>query len=133
MAFLIEEKRCTSPNSKAQVSAVIGPTLPQQGAQPFLNVRVGCQQFTEIAGLVQPLGLDPLGSFFRKAEELASVSKNVGDYVFAKGSDVDVRIYGDAAVARGSESWEKRNGERGAMCGRIPGYAATANGKSLLP
>jgi hypothetical protein len=59
------------------------------------------------------VGLDPLVSFFRKTEELASVSKNVGDYVFAKGNDVDVRIYGDAAVARGSESWEKRNGKRG--------------------
>ena len=59
------------------------------------------------------VGLDPLGSFFGKAEELASVSKNVGDYVFAKGNDVSVRVYGDAAVARGSESWEKRNGERG--------------------
>jgi ketosteroid isomerase-like protein len=59
------------------------------------------------------VGLDPVGAFFRKAEELASVSKNVGDYVFAKGSDVNVRFYGDAAVARGSESWEKRNGERG--------------------
>jgi len=59
------------------------------------------------------VGLDPNGSFFRKAEESASVSKNEGDYVFAKGNDVDVRIYGDAAVARGSESWEKRNGERG--------------------
>jgi len=59
------------------------------------------------------VGLDPLGSFFRKAEELASVSKNEGDYVFAKGNDVKVRIYGDAAVAQGSESWEKRNGERG--------------------
>jgi ketosteroid isomerase-like protein len=59
------------------------------------------------------VGLDPLGSFFRKAKGLASVSKNVGDYVSANGNDVDVRIYSDAAVARGSESWEKRNGERG--------------------
>lgn len=59
------------------------------------------------------VGLDPRGSFFRKAEELASVSKNEGDYVFAKGGDVDVRFYGDTAVARGSESWKKRNGEQG--------------------
>ena len=44
---------------------------------------------------------------------MASVSKNEGDYVLAKGSEVEVHIYGDAAVARGSESWEKRNGERG--------------------
>lgn len=59
------------------------------------------------------VGLDPVGTFFRKAEELASVSKNEGNYVSAKGNDVEVRFYGDAAVARGSESWEKRNGERG--------------------
>ena len=59
------------------------------------------------------VGLDPHGSFFQKAEELASVSKNVGDYVFAKGNDVKVRVYGDAAVVQGSESWKKRNGERG--------------------
>ena len=59
------------------------------------------------------VGLDPLGAFFRKAEELDSVSKNAGDYISAKGNDVEVRFYGDAAVARGSEPWEKRNGERG--------------------
>ena len=59
------------------------------------------------------VGLDPQGSFFQKAEELASVSKNEGGYVSAKGNDVNVSFYGDAAVARGSESWEKRNGERG--------------------
>jgi len=59
------------------------------------------------------VGLDPFGSFFGKTEELASVSKNVGDYVFAKGNDVKVRVYGDAAVVQGSESWKKRNGERG--------------------
>ena len=59
------------------------------------------------------VGLDPRGAFFRKAEELASVSKNEGDYVFAKGNDVEVRFYGDTAVARGSESWKKRNGEQG--------------------
>lgn len=59
------------------------------------------------------VGLDPRGTFFRKAEELASVSKNEGEYVSAKGNEVEVRFYGDTAVARGSESWEKRNGERG--------------------
>jgi len=59
------------------------------------------------------VGLDPLGSFFGKAEELAGVSKNEGDYVLAKSNDVKVRVYGDAVVAQGTESWEKRDGERG--------------------
>jgi len=31
------------------------------------------------------IGLDPLGAFFRKSEELDSVSKNAGDYISAKG------------------------------------------------
>jgi len=47
------------------------------------------------------VGVDPSGSYFRKADELASVSKNEGDYVFAKGNEVKVRFYGDAAVAQG--------------------------------
>ena len=59
------------------------------------------------------VGLDPSGSFFRKADELASVGKNEGEYVAAKCNEVTVRFYGDAAVAQGSESWKKRNGENG--------------------
>jgi ketosteroid isomerase-like protein len=59
------------------------------------------------------MGLDPNGSFFGKADELASISKNQGDYVSGKSDEVNVLFYGDAAVARGRESWEKRSGERG--------------------
>src|SRR5260370_30508800 len=88
MAFLIEENRCTSPTSSAQVSAVIGPTAgmvmsrstrstskesrsqrafrfsqahhclpaqPQQRFQPFVDLRVGGQQFTKVSDLVQLL------------------------------------------------------------------------------
>ena len=97
----------------------------QQSTQDAENyIKLGEQQWAEASmkrdtATVERIladdfvGLDPLGSFFRKPEGLASVSKNVGDYVSAKGNNVDVRIYGDAAVARGSETWEKRNGERG--------------------
>lgn len=59
------------------------------------------------------VGVDPSGAYFRKADELASVGKNEGDYVSAKSDEVTVRFYGDAAVAQGSESWQKRSGERG--------------------
>lgn len=59
------------------------------------------------------VGVGPDGAYFRKADELASVGKNGGGYVSAKCNEVTVRFYGDAAVAQGSESWQKRNGERG--------------------
>ena len=59
------------------------------------------------------VGVGPDGAFFRKADELASVGKNEGDYVAATSGEVTVRFYGDAAVAQGSESWQKRSGERG--------------------
>ena len=59
------------------------------------------------------VGIDPSGAYFRKADELAGVGKNEGDYVAAKSNEVTVRFYGDAAVAQGSESWQKRSGERG--------------------
>jgi ketosteroid isomerase-like protein len=59
------------------------------------------------------VGVDPSGAYFRKADELADVGKNEGDYVSAKSEDVTVRFYGNAAVAQGSESWQKRSGERG--------------------
>src|SRR5215510_7357518 len=59
------------------------------------------------------VGVGPDGAFFHKADELASVGKNQGDYVSATSGEVTVRFYGDAAVAQGSESWKKRSGERG--------------------
>jgi ketosteroid isomerase-like protein len=59
------------------------------------------------------IGVDPSGAYFRKADELAGVSTNEGGYVSAKCNEVTVRFYGDAAVAQGSESWQKRSGERG--------------------
>src|SRR5260221_8529803 len=92
MAFLIEENRCTSPTSSAQVSAVIGPTAGmvmsrstrstskesrcsdrtsalsvfprrttvsrhsrRQRFQPFIDVLVARQQFTEVPDLVKLL------------------------------------------------------------------------------
>jgi len=59
------------------------------------------------------VGVDTLGNFFRKADELQGVGNNDGGYASGESSEVNVRIYGDAAVAQGTESWQKKSGERG--------------------
>jgi hypothetical protein len=59
------------------------------------------------------VGVDTQGNFFRKSEELDAVRKNEGGYVEGKVAEVNVRFFGEAAVAQGSETWRKRNGEQG--------------------
>ena len=59
------------------------------------------------------LGVDTQGNFFRKNEELDAVGKNESGYVEGKVSEMNVRFFGEAAVAQGSETWRKRNGEHG--------------------
>ena len=59
------------------------------------------------------LGVDTQGNFFRKNEELDAVGKNESGYVEGKVSEMSVRFFGEAAVAQGSETWRKRNGEQG--------------------
>lgn len=59
------------------------------------------------------VGVDTQGNFFAKKEELDAVGKNEGGYVEGKVGELKVRFYGEAAVAQGSETWSKRNGEHG--------------------
>jgi len=59
------------------------------------------------------LGVDTQGNFFRKNEELDAVGKNESGYIEGKVSEMNVRFFGEAAVAQGSETWRKRNGEQG--------------------
>ncbi len=59
------------------------------------------------------VGVDTQGNFFRKADELAAVGKNEGGYVEGKVGEVQVRFFGEAAVAQGSETWSKSDGEHG--------------------
>ncbi len=59
------------------------------------------------------IGVDPKGRQYRK-EVMIQNTKDAPHYFKSNQiNDVIVRFYGPVAVAQGSETWERRNGERG--------------------
>jgi ketosteroid isomerase-like protein len=59
------------------------------------------------------IGVDPQGRLYNK-QRMVDETRNAPKYfVSNRLNDVKVRFYGNTAVAQGSETWEKRNGERG--------------------
>ncbi|MDQ3821606.1 MAG: nuclear transport factor 2 family protein [Acidobacteriota bacterium] len=59
------------------------------------------------------IGIDPKGNFYNKAQMISDTRDAPKYFVSNHLDDVKIRFYGDTAVAQGSESWERRNGERG--------------------
>src|SRR5262249_10411906 len=59
------------------------------------------------------VGVDPQGHLYNKQQMVADTRKAPKYYVSNRLNDVKVRFYGDTAIAQGSETWEKRTGERG--------------------
>src|SRR4030095_14143889 len=59
------------------------------------------------------IGVDPKGHLYTK-QQMIDETRNAPKY-FASNrlNDVKVRFYGTTAIAQGSETWEKRSGERG--------------------
>ena len=59
------------------------------------------------------IGVDPQGRLYTK-EHMIDETRNAPKYfVSNRLNDVKVRFYGNTAIAQGSETWEKRSGERG--------------------
>jgi hypothetical protein len=59
------------------------------------------------------IGTDPKGNLYDKATMIAD-AKTAPKYFASNHLDqVKIRFFGNTAVAQGSESWERRNGERG--------------------
>src|SRR5262245_40433634 len=59
------------------------------------------------------IGVDPNGRLYAK-QEMIDETRNAPKYFVSNHlNDVKVRFYGDTAIAQGSETWEKRSGERG--------------------
>jgi len=54
------------------------------------------------------VGVDPDGSFYDKAKEIADTSESPKEFISNHLNEVKVRFYGDTAVAQGSESWVRR-------------------------
>lgn len=59
------------------------------------------------------LGVNIDGSEYDKAKEISNIQSNRNEFQSNGLGEVKVRFYGDAAVAQGSELWQKRSGERG--------------------
>lgn len=59
------------------------------------------------------IGVDPEGHLYNK-QRMIDETRNAPKYfVSNRLNEVKVRFYGKTAVAQGSETWEKRSGERG--------------------
>ena len=56
------------------------------------------------------VGVDTDGSFYDKAKQISETRELPKQFVSNRLIDVKVRLYGDAAVARGTESWVRRTG-----------------------
>jgi ketosteroid isomerase-like protein len=70
------------------------------------------------------IGVDPQGHLYNK-QRMIDETRNAPKYfVSNRLNDVKVRFYGNTAVAQGSETWEKRNGEPRSV--RLDGYLDSA-------
>ena len=59
------------------------------------------------------LGVDPKGKLYNKQQMIADTRNAPKYFASNQRNDVKVRFYGGTAIAQGSETWEKRTGERG--------------------
>lgn len=59
------------------------------------------------------IGVDPEGRLYNKQQMIADTRNAPKSFVSNRLNDVKVRFYGSTAIAQGSETWEKRSGDRG--------------------
>ena len=59
------------------------------------------------------IGVDPRGQLYDKAKMISDTRDGPKFFASNHLNQVKIRFYGDTAVAQGSESWERRTGERG--------------------
>lgn len=59
------------------------------------------------------VGVDEQGKLYEKAKMIADTRTAPKYFVSNHLNEMKVRFYGDTALAQGSESWQKRTGERG--------------------
>jgi len=59
------------------------------------------------------IGVDTKGGLYDKAKMVSETADGPRYFVSNHLNEVKIRFYGDTAVAQGSESWERKNGQRG--------------------
>lgn len=74
---------------------------------------------TRDAGVIERIladdfvGISTNGSRYTRADEIKSYKSEPNNYVSNHLNKVDIRFYGDTAVAQGDESWKKKDGTEG--------------------
>jgi ketosteroid isomerase-like protein len=56
------------------------------------------------------LGIDPDGTRYDKAKELADTKNQAGNMISNHVNEMKIRFFGDTAVAQGSETWKLQKG-----------------------
>jgi ketosteroid isomerase-like protein len=59
------------------------------------------------------VAVDIDGSHYSKTDAIKDFRKHSSDFVSNHLNEVEIRFYGDAAVAQGNESWKKKDGTTG--------------------
>jgi len=59
------------------------------------------------------VGVTSKGVRYEKARAIQDIRDSKGRYRSLVAGDITVRVYGDAAVARGTDSWERTDGAKG--------------------
>ncbi len=59
------------------------------------------------------VGVDIDGSHYSKADAIKDFRTHPSDFVSNHLNEVDIRFFGDAAVAQGHETWKKKDGTTG--------------------
>jgi len=59
------------------------------------------------------IGVDPKGALYNKQQMITDTRSAPKYFLSNRLNDVKVRFYGNTAIAQGSETWEKRSGDRG--------------------
>lgn len=75
------------------------------------------------------IGVGPEGSHYSKADAIKDYHTQPSEFVSNHLNEVEIRLYRDAAVAQGNESWKKKDGTPG----KFVWTGEVANGRSWLP
>jgi ketosteroid isomerase-like protein len=59
------------------------------------------------------VGVDVDGSHYSKANAIADYRKGPSSFVINRLNEVEIRFYGNTAIAQGNESWKKKDGTVG--------------------
>jgi len=107
-ALLMATSACASGRGYDQAEAE--RYIRESESQWAASVASGDQKVVERILADDFLGVDPDGGTYDKTTMVAMTKDGPKDFVSNHLDEVKIRFYGNAAVAQGSETWERRSG-----------------------